>query len=72
MFGTPNSILATIEHDVHRRRRSAYANYFSKQSIKKYSNVIQSAVDKLCARFEQHYKEHKRINLMHAVRILGD
>ena len=69
MFGTPNSILATIEHNVHRRRRSAYANYFSKQSIKKYSNVIQAAVNKLCAKFEQHCKEHKKINLMHAVRI---
>lgn len=66
MFGTPNSILATIEHDVHRRRRNAYANYFSKQSIKRYSNVIQAAVSKLCVRFEKHKDDHKTINLMHA------
>ena len=66
MFGNPNSILTTIEHDVHRRRRSAYANYFSKQSINRYSIVIQAAVDKLCNRFSEHQKAGKRINLMHA------
>ncbi|KAI4284771.1 MAG: hypothetical protein L6R38_001171 [Xanthoria sp. 2 TBL-2021] len=52
MFGTPDSILATVDHDIHRRRRNAYANYFSKQSIQKYSNVIQAAVDKLCNKCE--------------------
>ncbi|KAL8645809.1 MAG: hypothetical protein Q9226_007133, partial [Calogaya cf. arnoldii] len=66
MFGTPNSILATIEHDVHRRRRSAYANYFSKQSIQKYSGVIQAAVNKLCAKCEGLAQDGKKINLMHA------
>ncbi|KAL8726449.1 MAG: hypothetical protein Q9181_006046 [Wetmoreana brouardii] len=66
MFGTPNSILATIEHDVHRRRRNAYSNYFSKQAIRKYSNVIHAAVDKLCAKFEECKKDGKKINLMHA------
>ena len=66
MFGTPNSILATIEHDVHRRRRNAYANYFSKQSINRYSNVIQAAVDKLCDKLSECGKGHKKINLMHA------
>ncbi|KAL8788902.1 MAG: hypothetical protein Q9213_001425 [Squamulea squamosa] len=66
MFGTPNSILSTIEHDVHRRRRNAYANYFSKQSIQRYSGVIQAAVDKLCSECEELTQEGKNINLMHA------
>ncbi|KAL8679521.1 MAG: hypothetical protein Q9186_004203 [Xanthomendoza sp. 1 TL-2023] len=66
MFGTPNSILATIDHDVHRRRRHAYANYFSKQSIQKYSGVIQSTVEKMCAKFEDAIQDGKKINLMHA------
>ncbi|KAL8705196.1 MAG: hypothetical protein Q9201_001696 [Fulgogasparrea decipioides] len=65
MFRTPNSILATIEHDVHRRRRNAYSNYFSKQAIRRYSNVIQAAVDKLCAKFEESKRDGKKINLMH-------
>lgn len=66
MFGTPNSILATIDHDVHRRRRNAYANFFSKQSIRKYSSVVQSCVDKLCARLDKHKRRGKKINLSHA------
>ena len=66
MFGTPNSILATVDHDVHRRRRNAYANYFSKQSIRKYSSVIQAAVDKMCVKFEEYQSAGRPINLMHA------
>lgn len=66
MFGTPNSIIGTVEHDVHRRRRNAYANYFSKQSIYRYSNVIQAAVDKLCDKFSECQESQSKINLMHA------
>ncbi|KAL9596343.1 MAG: hypothetical protein Q9219_005860 [cf. Caloplaca sp. 3 TL-2023] len=66
MFGTPNSIIATVDHDVHRRRRNAYSNFFSKQSIRKYSPVIQSSIDKLCKRLEEHRLEAKKVNLMHA------
>lgn len=66
MFGTPDSIVATVDHDVHRRRRNAYANYFSKQSIQKYSAVIQAAVDQLCNRCEEMTQAGKKINLMHA------
>lgn len=71
MFGTPNSILATVNHDVHRRRRNVYSNYFSKQSIRKYSNVIQAAVDKLCQKLCE--SEGKTVNPMHAYTALtGD
>ncbi|KAL8934452.1 MAG: hypothetical protein Q9216_005910 [Gyalolechia sp. 2 TL-2023] len=66
MFGTPNSIVATVDHDVHRRRRNAYSNFFSKQSIRKYSPVVQSCVDKLCRRLEEHRSTGRKINLMHA------
>lgn len=71
MFGTPDSILATIDHDVHRRRRNAYSNYFSKQSIRKYSNVIQTSVDKLCVRMREHQWDCKPVNLMHAYSALA-
>ncbi|KAL9001945.1 MAG: hypothetical protein Q9188_005103 [Gyalolechia gomerana] len=66
MFGTPNSILATVDHDVHRRRRSAYSNFFSKQSIRKYSPIVQSCVDKLCRRLQEHRSTGRKVNLMHA------
>ena len=66
MFGTPNSILATIDHDVHRRRRNAYSNFFSKQSIRRYSNVIQSSLDRLCSRLRDYQSRGEKVNLMHA------
>ena len=66
MFGTPDSILATIDHDRHRRRRNAYSNYFSKQSIRKYSNIIQSAVDKLCDCLREDLTQGRTVNLVHA------
>ena len=71
MFGTPYSILATIDHDVHRRRRGAYSNYFSKQSIKRYGNVIQGSVDKLCQRLKKQQQNHKRVNLVYAYAALA-
>ena len=66
MFGTPNSILATIDHDVHRRRRGAYASFFSKGSIRRYSGVIQECVEKLCSRIAEHAEKGQKLNLMHA------
>ena len=66
MFGTPNSILATIDHDVHRRRRNAYSSFFSKQSIRTYSSVVQTNVDRLTARMSSHASQGAKINLMHA------
>lgn len=71
MFGTPNSILATMDHDVHRRRRNAYANYYSKQFIKRYSNVIQIAFDRLCTMFENYNGSGKKISLLHAYTTLA-
>ena len=66
MVGAPNSILTTVDHDIHRRRRNAYANYFSKQSIRNYSTVIQAAVDKLCFKLQERSKFGKPVNLLHA------
>ena len=65
MFGTPDSIVATIDHDVHRRRRNVYDKYFSKQSIRNYTDVIQVAIDKMCVRMRQISKSGKPVNLLH-------
>lgn len=65
MTGTPDAILATVDHDVHRRRRNAYDKYFSKQSIRNYSDVIQAAVDKLCVRMRQISDSGNPVNLWH-------
>ena len=65
MFGTPEAIVATIDHEVHRRRRNAYDKYFSKQSIRNYTDVIQAAIDKMCMRMRQISKSGKPVNLLH-------
>ena len=65
MFGTPDSIVATIDHDVHRRRRIAYDKYFSKQSIRNYTDVIQAAIEKMCVRMRQISKSGEPVNLLH-------
>ena len=65
MTGTPDAILATVDHDVHRRRRNAYDKYFSKQSIRNYSDVIQATVDKLCKRMRQISKSGNPVNLFY-------
>ena len=65
MFGTPDSVLAVIDHDEHRRRRIPYDKYFSKQSIRNYGDVIQAAVDKLCVRMRQISKSGSPVNLLH-------
>ena len=66
ILGIPNSLIATVDHDLHRRRRQPYQNFFSRQSIRKYSHVIQSTADHLCFRLGEHQTLGKRINLMHA------
>ena len=53
MFGQSHDIVATMPHDLHRKRRAAFANYFSKASVRKLAPLIQSHVDKLCARIER-------------------
>ena len=65
MFGTPDSIVATIDHDVHRRRRNAYDKYFSKQSIRNYTDVIQAAIDKMCVKMREISKSGTPVNLLH-------
>lgn len=45
-------MVATIDHDVHRKRRSAVASFFSSASIRKTEQIIHSSVNKLLSRME--------------------
>lgn len=71
MFGVPEGLFALVDHDVHRRHRNPYSNYFSKQSIKKYSNVIQTFANKLCDNFRRDQSEGATINLDQAYTALA-
>ncbi|KAL9122678.1 MAG: hypothetical protein Q9187_000764 [Circinaria calcarea] len=46
------SMVATIAHDTHRKRRGAMANFFSKSSVRAAEPFIQTSLKKLLARME--------------------
>ncbi|KAI0154663.1 cytochrome P450 [Xylariaceae sp. FL1272] len=58
-----SSMIATIDHDLHRRRRAMLNTFFSKQSVLRLSPVIQEKVDKLMTRFEQIHREDVVVTL---------
>ncbi|KIW28417.1 uncharacterized protein PV07_08084 [Cladophialophora immunda] len=52
-FGLPDSTLATVGHDHHLLRRSALNPFFSKARVQSLQPLIEDAVRKLLARFEE-------------------
>jgi cytochrome P450 len=63
MFGNPLSVLGTVPHEQHRRRRAALNPYFSKQSILRLMPVILSKIRRLCQRFEEFQKSKQPLNI---------
>jgi cytochrome P450 len=54
IVGNGNSSFVTIDHDLHRLRRGAYAPFFSKASVQKQAEpVVQPIVNKLVRRLQQ-------------------
>ncbi|KAK4695743.1 hypothetical protein P7C71_g2073, partial [Lecanoromycetidae sp. Uapishka_2] len=53
MFGLRSSFIVTESHELHRIRRGALANYFSKSNLLKMEPGVQSQVDKLVVRFQE-------------------
>lgn len=49
---SPNSVLSTIEHELHGKRRAALSPFFSKTSIRSLEGVIKAKVEKLCERLK--------------------
>ncbi|KAJ5689940.1 hypothetical protein N7462_004332 [Penicillium macrosclerotiorum] len=62
-FGAPNSLVATVNHDHHRLRRTFLNSYFSKRSIAQLTPYIQQKVDFLTRRFENAYKQAAVLHL---------
>ncbi|KAL8826802.1 MAG: hypothetical protein Q9191_003573 [Dirinaria sp. TL-2023a] len=65
-FANPHSIVGTIEHDIHRKRRMAILPFFSKQKIYALEPVIKSTVDNLCDKLENYVESGRPLNLRHA------
>lgn len=49
----PNSTIATIDHDLHRKRRAILSPYFSKRSISALEPAINERVSRLCGRIQE-------------------
>lgn len=68
MFGQyDNSVFDTLAHDKHRMRREPRNPYFSKASVSRLQPLlIQSCVDKLCARLVEYQAAGKPVVMTHA------
>ena len=47
-------MVATVPHDLHRKRRAALNPFFSKASIKRLEPIVRDGVSKLSKRMEEH------------------
>ncbi len=66
LFGNPQSVITTIDHDQHRMRRAALANFFSKTSVKKLEPLILRCVNLLCRQLEANADTRRPVNLSDA------
>ena len=64
MFGKTISGLGTESHELHRIRRGALANFFSKVSVQRFEPVVQSVVDRLVDRLQQVRVADVPVNLL--------
>ncbi len=64
MFGIRTGILATESHELHRIRRAALSQYFSKASLQKLEPGVQAQVDKLMSRLYDVKGSGKILNLL--------
>ena len=63
MFGKTTSVFATVPHDLHRVRRAPLSPYFSTRSVTRLEPLIQSLIQKLCARFCDLQRSGEPVNL---------
>ncbi|KAI1131766.1 cytochrome P450 [Nemania abortiva] len=62
--GTPDSLVATVDHDTHRRRRNAISPFFSTARIRALDPIMQEHMAKLLVRME-HAARRRVIIRMH-------
>ncbi|KAF2468983.1 putative cytochrome P450 [Lindgomyces ingoldianus] len=70
-FGINGAAVATVSPDLHRIRRGAYAQFFSKAHVGKLEPRVLSRVKQLCTRIEQHMANDKAIDIQNAYRCLA-
>ena len=66
MFGSNDMTFGTVGHKLHRRRRAAFSNFFSKTSVRRLQPVIQSRIDVLCRKLSEKIDTGEPVDMVHA------
>jgi cytochrome P450 len=64
MFGPPNTLFGTPDHDLHRFRRSALSPFFSQASVQRLEPTVQLVIDKLLSRLQKIQGSGSIVNLI--------
>ena len=57
------AVIGTVSHHLHKTRKDALGAFFSKRSVMRSADSIQSCVDRLCGRLEEYCLSQRSINL---------
>ncbi|KAL4982871.1 cytochrome P450 [Aspergillus falconensis] len=63
MFGSPTSMIATVDHEHHRFRRGILGSFFSKRSVTNISPLIKGKVQRLMERLLEFYQAESEVDL---------
>lgn len=63
----PNSIVATVDHDMHRMRRNSINGFFSNASIRRVEPIIKENLEKMLARWNEPTGKNGKVLHMHPV-----
>jgi hypothetical protein len=66
MLGTNFGTFGTVDHHLHRKRRTATSMFFSKRSITASESIIHTHLDRLCEYIKEHRNEvlHMRVRFL--------
>ncbi|KAI0201519.1 cytochrome P450 [Astrocystis sublimbata] len=63
--GTPNSMVATMDHDMHRRRRGAVSAFFSNASIRRLEPIMKDHMQRMLLKIAEYGRTGKPVQLHH-------
>ena len=63
----PNSIVATVDHDMHRMRRNSINGFFSNASIRRVEPIIKENLEKMLARWNEPSGKDGKVLQMHVI-----
>ena len=70
-FGPVPSTFGTVEHELHRTRRAALNQHFSRKSVRELCPWILSRIEMLCGRFEEAVRSGEIVNLKYGYAALA-